>query len=42
MIGEAVIPGTVKGMTYVNPNAPGTLVTVELGGYVKGTSKNSG
>ena len=34
-IGEAVIPGTVKGMTYESPNVPGTLITVELGGYVK-------
>ena len=34
-IGEDVIPGTVKGMTYENPESPGTLVTVELSGYVK-------
>ncbi|MDH6304220.1 hypothetical protein M2463_000725 [Parabacteroides sp. PH5-13] len=32
-IGEEVIPGTVKGMTY--ENASGALVTVELSGYVK-------
>jgi hypothetical protein len=32
-IGEEVIPGTVKGMTY--ENAGGALVTVELSGYVK-------
>ena len=34
-IAEDVIPGTVKGMTYENPESPGTLVTVELIGYVK-------
>jgi hypothetical protein len=34
-IGEQVIPGTVKGMTYEDPGNPGTLVTVELTGYVK-------
>ncbi|MDR2389143.1 MAG: RagB/SusD family nutrient uptake outer membrane protein [Tannerellaceae bacterium] len=34
-IAEAVIPGTVKGMTYENPDQPGTFVTVELTGYVK-------
>lgn len=34
-IGEEVIPGTIKGMTYENPNNPGTFVTVELTGYVK-------
>lgn len=34
-IGEAVIPGTVKGMTYEMPSQPGTLITVELTGYVK-------
>ncbi len=32
-IGEEVIPGTVKGMTYTNQE--GNLVTVELSGYVK-------
>jgi hypothetical protein len=34
-IGESVIPGTVKGMTYEDPGNPGNLVTVELTGYVK-------
>lgn len=34
-IGETVLPGTVKGMTYDDPANPGTLVTVELTGYVK-------
>ena len=34
-IGEEVIPGTLKGMTYVNPNNPEELVTAELIGYVK-------
>jgi hypothetical protein len=32
-IGEEVIPGTVKGMTY--ENSGGSLVTIELSGYVK-------
>ncbi|MDR2969109.1 MAG: RagB/SusD family nutrient uptake outer membrane protein [Tannerellaceae bacterium] len=32
-IGEEVIPGTVKGMTY--ENTEGALITVELSGYVK-------
>ncbi|MFO7852250.1 MAG: RagB/SusD family nutrient uptake outer membrane protein [Bacteroidota bacterium] len=34
-IGEDVIPGTIKGMTYEDPANPGTLVTAELTGYVK-------
>jgi hypothetical protein len=34
-IGEVVIPGTVKGMTYENPESTGTFVTIELAGYVK-------
>lgn len=34
-IGEDVIPGTIKGMTYENPNNPDTYTTVELSGYVK-------
>ena len=34
-IGDQVIPGTVKGMTYDDPGNPGTLVTVDLTGYVK-------
>lgn len=34
-IGEDVIPGTIKGMTYENPNNPGTFSTAELSGYVK-------
>lgn len=34
-IGESAIRGTVKGMTYENPNRPGSYVTVELTGYVK-------
>jgi hypothetical protein len=34
-IGENVIPGTVKGMTYEDPKNPGSLITVELSGYVK-------
>lgn len=33
--GEIVIPGTIKGMTYEQPNNPGTFVTVELTGYIK-------
>lgn len=34
-IGEEVIPGTVKGMTYENPEIPGTFKTVELSGFIK-------
>lgn len=34
-IGEKVISGTVKGMTYENPNNPGTYSTAELAGYIK-------
>ncbi|MDR1582652.1 MAG: RagB/SusD family nutrient uptake outer membrane protein [Prevotellaceae bacterium] len=34
-IGEEVIPGTIKGMTYEDPENPGTFITVELAGYVK-------
>ncbi len=34
-IGQDVIPGTLRGMTYEDPNSPGTLVTAELTGYVK-------
>lgn len=34
-IGEDVIPGTIKGMTYEDPENPGELITVELSGYVK-------
>jgi len=34
-IGESTIRGTVKGMTYENPNRPGNYTTVELTGYVK-------
>ncbi|RIJ45366.1 RagB/SusD family nutrient uptake outer membrane protein [Maribellus luteus] len=34
-IGEEVIPGTIKGMTYEDPQNPGTLVTAGLSGYVK-------
>ncbi|WP_085537656.1 RagB/SusD family nutrient uptake outer membrane protein [Massilibacteroides vaginae] len=37
-IGEEVIPGTVKGMTY--ENSGGVLVTVELSGYVKEFKKD--
>ena len=37
-IGEEVIPGTVKGMTYENPE--GAFVTVELTGYVKEFNPN--
>ncbi len=39
-IGEDVIPGTIKGMTYENPASPGTFVTVELSGYVKEFNAN--
>lgn len=38
-IGEATA-GTVKGMTYEDPLNPGTLVTVELTGYVKEFNPN--
>lgn len=34
-IGDSVIPGTVKGMTYDDPSNPGNLVMAELTGYVK-------
>jgi len=34
-IAKDVIPGTVKGMTYKDPQNPGTLITIELTGYVK-------
>lgn len=34
-VGEDVISGTVKGMTYESLNKPGNYVTVELTGYVK-------
>lgn len=34
-IAEDVIPGTVKGMTYEDPQNPGVFKTVELLGYVK-------
>lgn len=34
-IGEQVIPGSVKGMTYEIPEKPGTFATAELTGYVK-------
>lgn len=34
-IGEDVIPGTIKGMTYEDPASPGNFVTAELTGYVK-------
>jgi len=34
-IGENVIPGTIKGMTYEDPHNPGSLKTAELTGYVK-------
>lgn len=34
-IGEEVIPGTVKGMTYESLDEPGKYITVELAGYVK-------
>lgn len=34
-IAEEVIPGTIKGMTYENPDNPGTFSTAELSGYVK-------
>jgi hypothetical protein len=34
-IGDQVIPGTIKGMTYDDPANPGTLVTVDLTGFVK-------
>lgn len=34
-IGEQVIPGTIKGMTYESPTQPGRYITLELTGYVK-------
>lgn len=34
-IAEEVTPGSVKGMTYEDPKAPGTFITVELKGYIK-------
>jgi hypothetical protein len=34
-IGEVVIPGTVKGMTYEDPANTGSYITLELTGYVK-------
>lgn len=34
-IGEQVIPGTLKGMTYENPTQPGKYITLELTGFVK-------
>jgi len=34
-IGATTIPGSVKGMTYDDPANPGTLITVDLTGYVK-------
>lgn len=34
-VGEEVIPGVVKGMTYEDMSKPGTFLTVELTGYIK-------
>src|SRR5690606_19680794 len=34
-IAEQVIPGTVKGMTYIDRKKSGELTTVQLSGYVK-------
>ena len=34
-IAENVIPGTLKGMTYEDPDNPGTLEMAELSGFVK-------
>lgn len=34
-IGETAIPGTIKGMTYEDPQNPGNFETAELSGFVK-------